>query len=485
MVAEKQDDLFTGRVRPILARHCFKCHGPDDKARKAKLRLDFARAGPQAGGFGSRADRARKARRKRAREPHLRRGCQRADAAPAAKNPALPTQTKQIAQEMDRRGAEYKTHWAFVAPRNGPPPQVAAHEAGRATPSTRSSWPGSKPKGCKPSPSRPTGPTLIRAAVARPGRLAADARGGRRVRSRPFGRRLREAGRSVAGLAALWRALGAAMARPGPLRRHQRLREGPRRSIWPYRDWVIEALNADMPFDQFTIEQLAGDMLPGATPGQRIATGFHRNTMLNEEGGIDPLEFRFYAMTDRVATTATVWLGLTLGCAQCHTHKFDPIPHREYYQFMALLNNADEPEMTVSRPEIARQARRDRRQDRRAGRRPAEPIPAGDIRERPDSRRSGSKQRGGRGGQCTGTCSGRSRRRRICPAERAGGRVGFRQRRPEQARSLHAAILDRPEARSRRSGSRCCPTTGCPSDGPGPGLLRRARRRFLPERDHA
>ena len=119
------------------------------------------------------------------------------------------------------------------------------------------------------------------------------------------------------------------------------------RSIWPYRDWVIKALNADLPFDRFTIEQLAGDLLPGATPAQRIATGFHRNTMLNEEGGIDPLEFRFYAMTDRVATTATVWLGLTLGCAQCHTHKYDPITQSEYYQFLAFLNNTDEPEIAV------------------------------------------------------------------------------------------------------------------------------------------
>src|SRR5207253_4723335 len=113
------------------------------------------------------------------------------------------------------------------------------------------------------------------------------------------------------------------------------------RPIWPYRDWVIRALNDDMPFDRFTVEQLAGDLLPNATQDQKVATSFHRNTMLNEEGGIDPLEFRFYAMTDRVATTATVWLGLTLGCAQCHTHKFDPIPHRAYYQFMAFLNNAD------------------------------------------------------------------------------------------------------------------------------------------------
>ena len=100
------------------------------------------------------------------------------------------------------------------------------------------------------------------------------------------------------------------------------------RSIWPYRDWVIRALNADMPFDQFTVEQLAGDMLPSATEDQLIAMGFHRNTMLNEEGGIDPLEYRFYAMVDRVATTSTVWLGLTTGCAQCHSHKYDPITHR-------------------------------------------------------------------------------------------------------------------------------------------------------------
>jgi hypothetical protein len=124
------------------------------------------------------------------------------------------------------------------------------------------------------------------------------------------------------------------------------------RSIWPYRDWVINALNNDMPFDQFTIEQIAGDLLPNATLAQRVATGFHRNTMLNEEGGIDPLEFRFYAMTDRVATTGTVWLGLTIGCAQCHTHKYDPITHREYYQLMALMNNTDEPDMDLPSPEL-------------------------------------------------------------------------------------------------------------------------------------
>ncbi len=96
--------------------------------------------------------------------------------------------------------------------------------------------------------------------------------------------------------------------------------------------------------------------------------------MLNEEGGIDPLEFRFYAMNDRVATTATVWLGLTLGCAQCHTHKFDPIPQREYYQFMALLNNADEPEIAVPTPATTRRRQRARSANRRPDRRPPESV---------------------------------------------------------------------------------------------------------------
>jgi hypothetical protein len=107
--------------------------------------------------------------------------------------------------------------------------------------------------------------------------------------------------------------------------------------MWPYRDWVINALNADMPFDRFTIEQLAGDLLPNATLEQQIATGFHRNTMINEEGGADPEEYRCHVVADRVNTTATVWLGSTINCAQCHNHKFDPFTQKEYYQLFAFF----------------------------------------------------------------------------------------------------------------------------------------------------
>ena len=130
--------------------------------------------------------------------------------------------------------------------------------------------------------------------------------------------------------------------------------DGPR-SLWKYRDWVIAALNDDMPFDQFTIEQLAGDLLPGATVERRVATGFHRNTGINEEGGIDVEQFRIESIVDRVHTTGAVFLGLTVGCAQCHDHKFDPISQREYYQLFAFFNNADEPILELATPQQAEQ----------------------------------------------------------------------------------------------------------------------------------
>jgi cytochrome c553 len=129
-----------------------------------------------------------------------------------------------------------------------------------------------------------------------------------------------------------------------------------RRSMWRWRDWVIEAFAQDMPFDRFTILQLAGDLVPDATPETILATGFHRNTLLNKEGGTDPEEFRVAAVKDRVDTTATVWLGSTLACAQCHDHKYDPFTQRDYYRFLAFFDgtedvgNANAPEIPAPRP---------------------------------------------------------------------------------------------------------------------------------------
>jgi hypothetical protein len=128
------------------------------------------------------------------------------------------------------------------------------------------------------------------------------------------------------------------------------------RSIWPYRDWVINALNDDVPFDQFTREQLAGDLLPKPTSSQLVATGFHRNTAYNEEGGADPEQFRVERTIDRTNTTATVWLGLTFNCAQCHDHKYDAISQKDYYSLYAFFNNCDETSTVVGgTPELEKQ----------------------------------------------------------------------------------------------------------------------------------
>jgi mono/diheme cytochrome c family protein len=130
------------------------------------------------------------------------------------------------------------------------------------------------------------------------------------------------------------------------------------RSIWKYRDWVINAFNSDMPFDQFTIDQIAGDLKPEAGFAPRIATGFHRNTQINQEGGIDVEQFRVDAVVDRVNTTGTVFLGLTIGCAQCHDHKYDPFTQRDYYQLFAFFNNVDEPDLEIAEPsELANRER--------------------------------------------------------------------------------------------------------------------------------
>ncbi len=125
-----------------------------------------------------------------------------------------------------------------------------------------------------------------------------------------------------------------------------------RRNMWPYRDWVIKALNANVSFDQFTIEQIAGDMLPEATQDQKIATGFHRNTMTNTEGGTDNEEFRYEAVVDRINTTFGVWMGTTLNCAQCHNHKYDPFTTKEYYQIMAFLNSTADADFDDERPTL-------------------------------------------------------------------------------------------------------------------------------------
>ncbi|GIW93963.1 MAG: hypothetical protein KatS3mg110_2004 [Pirellulaceae bacterium] len=346
---------FARDVRPILAGHCFKCHGPDQAQRQSGLRLDERLSAIAPADSGKPAIVPGKPE-----ESELVRRIYAEDASecmppPEEKRP-LSEKQKAILRQWIAEGAPYQAHWAFQ-PIQDPPLPVVRHTA----------WPKNgidyfvlarlEAAGLEPNPEAdrytlvrrlyldligiPPTPEEADAFVNDTAPDAYDRLVDRLLASPRYGER--------------WARRWLDLARYADTNGYEKDRP---RSIWPYRDWVIRAFNDDMPFDQFTIEQLAGDMLPSPTPSERIATGFHRNTMLNEEGGIDPLEFRFYAMVDRVNTTATTWLGLTLGCAQCHDHKYDPISQREYYQVMAFLNNADEPEYEVPVPELV--AERDR-----------------------------------------------------------------------------------------------------------------------------
>jgi hypothetical protein len=341
---------FNGEVRPILSRHCFKCHGPDEGQRMAKLRLDLPGAAVAPAGSGKRAivpgktDGSELVHRIFAAEPARR-------MPPAAANNPLSEAEKQVLKRWIAAGAKYEQHWAFVPPKPAPLPAVKLN-----------SWPKNgidrfvlarlEKEGLKPSPEADRYTLVRRVSLDLTGLPPTPEEADQFVNDRSPDAYEKLVDKLLASphYGERWARRWLDLARYSDTNGYEKDRA---RSVWPYRDWVIHALNEDMPFDQFTLEQIAGDMLPNATPQQKIATGFHRNTMLNEEGGADPLEYRYYAMVDRVATTGTAWLGLTTGCAQCHTHKFDPIPQREYYQLMALLDNADEPEMEVPQPEVA------------------------------------------------------------------------------------------------------------------------------------
>ncbi|HET6246784.1 MAG TPA: DUF1549 domain-containing protein [Tepidisphaeraceae bacterium] len=341
---------FTRDIRPILANNCLKCHGVDDKARKGNLRLDVRESAIAPAKSGDlpivpgKPDKSELIRRINAANPDD-------QMPPPATKLVLTEAQKQMLGTWISQGAKYAPHWAFVAPKAGPLPAVK-DAAWCRNPIDRFVLARLEQEGLKPSPEAdkltlarrvyldliglPPTPAEADAFANDPSPDAYEKLVDRLLASPQYGER--------------WARRWLDLARYSDTNGYEKDRP---RSIWPYRDWIINSLNADMPFDEFTIEQIAGDMLPSATPSQKIATGFHRNTMLNEEGGIDPLEYRYYAMVDRVATTGTTWLGLTIACAQCHTHKYDPIRNKEYYQFMALMDNTSEPRMDLPSPEIA------------------------------------------------------------------------------------------------------------------------------------
>jgi hypothetical protein len=348
---------FSREVRPILSRYCFKCHGPDEAARKSELRLDSREGATHPAESGDPAINVKDLPKSELIRRVLSDDKDEMMPPSSAKILITPEQ-KDILKRWALAGGEYQQHWAFVAPKKSPVPAVPADSKFAGSKNPIDAFVAAKLAEQKLAASPPADPAalarrmyydliglpptveeldaFLAEAKAKGLPTAADALADKLLASPQYGER--------------WARKWLDLARYADTNGYEKDRD---RSMWPYRDWVINALNADLPFDQFTIAQLAGDLLPNATQDQRIATGFHRNTMLNEEGGIDPLEFRYHAMVDRVATTGTTWLGLTTGCAQCHTHKFDPITHTEYFQLFAFLNNADEPELDLLPPTAA------------------------------------------------------------------------------------------------------------------------------------
>ena len=347
-VAAQENVSFARDVLPVLSDRCFHCHGPDENKRKAKLRLDVE-AEAKRDRDGTHAIAPGKPEQS---EVWLRIISQDEDELmppPDSHRKALTSDEREVVRRWIKAGAPWGRHWSFEPPVKSPLPGKHQHPVDAFVRDKLAS------EGMRPS--EPGSPhTLIRRihfdllglppapeTVARweprftPPRFASSSRKAEHQRqvvsdlvaellqSPHFGERM-----------AMWWLDAARYADTDGFQ------QDAQRSNWPWRDWVVQAFNANMPFDQFTIEQFAGDLLPDATPEQRLATCFHRNHMTNGEGGRDPEESRVDYVIDRVNTMGTTWLGLTLGCAQCHSHKFDPVSQTDYYSLSAFFNSIDE-----------------------------------------------------------------------------------------------------------------------------------------------
>jgi hypothetical protein len=335
---------FNREVRPILAQQCFACHGMDDHGRKGKLRLDLRDSALSGGKSGELAIVPGKPEASEIIKRLLSSDEDEQMPPPHTKK-VVSDKDKAILKQWIAEGAEYATHWAYTPPKatNDPKASIDSFIHDRLT-----------RERLKPSPEADRYTLVRRLYLDLIGLPPTTAEADAFVNDKAPDAydKLVDKLLSTPQYGERWARRWLDLARYADTNGFEKDRP---RSIWPFRDWVVKALNDDMPFDQFSIKQIAGDMLPQATTEDLIATGFHRNTMLNEEGGIDPNEYRFYAMVDRVSVTGTTWMGLTMNCCQCHTHKYDPILHTDYYSTLALLNNASEPTYFIPTPAVEEQ----------------------------------------------------------------------------------------------------------------------------------
>jgi hypothetical protein len=332
-------------VRPILARHCLRCHGADPDARKADLRLDDATVLWSSGVLDD-ADPMSSLLLERISSGH------EDPMPPLESSDPLAESEIDTLREWVAAGAKIDAHWSFEPPVASVPPMLE----------TLGDWPkrpldafvagGLEDAGLHPSDQASPARLLRRASLDLRGlppspeelaRFLAD------TSPRAYEQavdRLLDSNHYGEHWAGRWLDL----ARYADTNGYE---QDGTRTIWPWRDWVIRAFNEDLPFDDFTIRQLAGDLLPDATEADVLATAFHRNTMTNSEGGTRDEEFRVAAVVDRVNTTYEAWMGVTMACAQCHAHKYDPISQEDYYASYALLNQTEDADRPDDTPRLA------------------------------------------------------------------------------------------------------------------------------------
>ncbi len=339
---------FNRDIRPILSENCFYCHGQDLNKRQGELRLDLRDAAVKAEAIVPKdAAKSSLIERINSADPTL-------QMPPPKSNRRLSPEQKQLLERWITEGAEYSKHWAFETPTRPAEPAVKRADWVR-TPIDRFVLAKLEAEGLAPAPEADratlikrlsidlTGlpPTIaeVDAFVADTDPQAYEKLVERLLSSRHYGERM-----ALEWLDAARYADSNGFQQDGDTWQ------------WIWRDWVVKALNADLPFDQFTTWQLAGDLLPNATIDQQIASGFNRNHLLNGEGGAIAEEQRFVILFDRIDTTATTWLGLTMACAQCHDHKYDPITQRDYYSLLDAFNHVPEsgtPQFFSSRVRVA------------------------------------------------------------------------------------------------------------------------------------
>jgi hypothetical protein len=350
--ARSEAPSFTRDIKGILSNRCVRCHGPDPEGRAGGgdegLRLDtFAGATADLGGHAAivpgKPDESELIARITSTDPDI-------VMPPPEAGERLPEKQVDLLKRWIAAGATYEPHWAYVPPKRPAVPAVK-----------QTAWPKNdidrfilarlEAEGLAPQPEADratlarrlaldlTGlpPTLdeVEAFVADPAADAVEKLVDRLLAHDGYGEHM---ARQWLDLARYADSAGYA--------------DDPPRTIWGWRDWVIRAFDANMPFDEFTLRQLAGDLLPNATLDDKVATAFHRNTLTNNEGGTIDEEFRTVAVIDRVNTTMSTWMGTTMACAQCHDHKYDPLSQKEYFQLYAILNNTADADRTDELPVV-------------------------------------------------------------------------------------------------------------------------------------